>query len=54
LDDGAEQKVVVSGDDPQYVSLLFSGLRPGLHEIDYAPWATYDAVATTNGYTTTA
>jgi len=50
LDGDALQKVVVSGDDPQRVSLLFTGVRSGLHEIDYGPWATEDAVSTTNGY----
>lgn len=50
LDHGPGRLVVVSGDDPQYISLLFTDVRLGFHEIDYGPWVTNDPVATTNGY----
>lgn len=38
IDDGAEQKVVVSGSDPQSVAFLFTDLKPGFHQINYGPW----------------
>lgn len=38
LDRGSVQKVVVSGSDPQAVSFLYTGLRPGFHQLEYAPW----------------
>lgn len=44
LDGGSEQKYVVSGQDPQYVSVLYTGLRPGFHQLDYGPWSGFDAV----------
>ena len=44
LDQNPEQKVVVTGSDPQSVSWLFRELRPGLHEVDYGPWAVFNAV----------
>jgi hypothetical protein len=51
LDRGPEQNIVISGQDPQTLSYLFTDLSPGLHQIDYGPRATFDAVrAESPGY----
>jgi hypothetical protein len=38
LDGGIWQKTLVSGHEPQTVAALFTGLQPGMHQIDYGPW----------------
>jgi hypothetical protein len=45
IDAGPPQNVVVTGPDGQTLSLLFTNLKPGLHQIDYAPWVAFDAVS---------
>lgn len=44
LDRGPEQKITVTGTDPQTASFLFTNLKPGLHQINYGPWSVSDAV----------
>jgi hypothetical protein len=50
LDHGSNEKVVVSGTDPQPVSFLFTGLQPGFHQVDYGPWFAADAANGDGGY----
>jgi hypothetical protein len=44
IDGRTEQKVVVDGAAPQFVSFLFTDLSAGLHQINYGPWSVFDAV----------
>lgn len=51
IDNSGEEKVVVSGADPQTVSFLFTDLKPGFHQVNYGPWFASDvAEGFTPGY----